>query len=565
MKSRISFFNATIFRRDITRFYPVWLIYSLIICLRLLTDLGDNYSPIVESVYYSISPFIAYSFFFAPLVALTLFTDLFKSRQCNGLHALPVRRETLFCSHALAGALFILVPNLFCSLVYMVKLGEYWYISLIWLGATSLSFISLYGIALFSVMMVGKSFAMLLVYFGVNFLTYIIAGVYYSLYEPLLYGLSSSGSIFNYFCPIAMLGGAHPIVVSAGWDGSSFLRITFYPEAWLCLVLYALVGVGLAAIGLLAYRKRHLESAGDFLAANWLKPVFTVVFPLGLALVLYLWSSVFTWGEAFIWPFFLFLPVGYFAAQMLLRRSTRVFGKRSWLGLGALAAAIALTLGLTALDPLDITGYVPKADQVKSVSVRNSAPFTQEEDVEKVVALHQAILEQKALNKSSARAANSYEYYIGSINMRNVTLDYTLTNGKTVYRTYSIPLNSPAGKLLEPLLGSPEYVFRNCAYKDWDSFTATIETILVDNIIYIPQEDWPSLLEALRADFDAGRLIQDEAYHGNVDESERLTLLLPVSATESQHFNLDLWEDSLALQWIRDKRYDEIHENSIIK
>ena len=38
--------------------------------------------------------------------------------------------------------------------------------------------------------------------------------------------------------------------------------------------LYALIGLVLAGLALAAYRRRHLESAGDVVSVRWVRPVF---------------------------------------------------------------------------------------------------------------------------------------------------------------------------------------------------------------------------------------------------------------------------------------------------
>jgi hypothetical protein len=56
---------------------------------------------------------------YALVCALTLFGDLFNSRMCNAIHALPLRRESWFCTHALTGLCFSVVPNLVFALLMM--------------------------------------------------------------------------------------------------------------------------------------------------------------------------------------------------------------------------------------------------------------------------------------------------------------------------------------------------------------------------------------------------------------------------------------------------------------
>ena len=54
---------------------------------------------------------------FAPLVAMLLFGDLYNSRMCNALHAMPVRRETLFLTNVVSGLLFSMIPTAVMALL----------------------------------------------------------------------------------------------------------------------------------------------------------------------------------------------------------------------------------------------------------------------------------------------------------------------------------------------------------------------------------------------------------------------------------------------------------------
>ena len=93
MKLRTSFFNETVFRKDISRFAPAWGIYligGLLIMLTLLTN--DRFDYAAQSLSTTMGPFGIINFIYALIVAQLLFGDLFNSRLCNALHALPLRR-----------------------------------------------------------------------------------------------------------------------------------------------------------------------------------------------------------------------------------------------------------------------------------------------------------------------------------------------------------------------------------------------------------------------------------------------------------------------------------------
>ena len=106
MKSRTSFFDATVFKKNFTRFAPAWILYTLglLMCLMLLTS-GPNYF-FPDNLSESLMLMPIAGAVFALLCALLLFGDLFNSRMCYALHAMPQRRETYFITHWVTGLTF---------------------------------------------------------------------------------------------------------------------------------------------------------------------------------------------------------------------------------------------------------------------------------------------------------------------------------------------------------------------------------------------------------------------------------------------------------------------------
>ena len=120
MKSRISLCNKTVFWKDIVRFAPLWVLYMAI---GLLTLMPDNEQGTVFIWSRNVSQNIGYmsivNLVYGVLCALLLFGELFDARLSRTLHATPVRRETRFLSHVLAGMCFSLIPNLMFMLTVM--------------------------------------------------------------------------------------------------------------------------------------------------------------------------------------------------------------------------------------------------------------------------------------------------------------------------------------------------------------------------------------------------------------------------------------------------------------
>ena len=106
MKSKTSFFDVTVLRKDITRFSPAWAIYligGLLVTSILLQENSFSMANTVLQLSFTAMPLIAVGY--ALVTAMLLFGDLCNSRLCNALHAMPLRREGWFLTHCAAGLL----------------------------------------------------------------------------------------------------------------------------------------------------------------------------------------------------------------------------------------------------------------------------------------------------------------------------------------------------------------------------------------------------------------------------------------------------------------------------
>ena len=107
MKSRISFCDKTVLRKDILRFAPLWGIYFVGGLLVMLTlSLEENAHTLAQALGICIGIFSIINMIYAALVAQMLFGDLYNSRMCGALHAMPVNREPFFGSHTAAAIAF---------------------------------------------------------------------------------------------------------------------------------------------------------------------------------------------------------------------------------------------------------------------------------------------------------------------------------------------------------------------------------------------------------------------------------------------------------------------------
>lgn len=559
MKLKTSFFDFAVFKKDLIRFSPAWGLYligGLLICLTSLY--GTDPMSVAQSLGSTVTLLGWLNFLYGALLALFLFGDLFRSKMCNALHALPVRREAWFVSHVVAAFAMYLVPNLLLMLTLMLSMGSLWYVPLMWLGMAMLIFVFFFGAAVFSVFCSGNAFAAALLYGIINFGAFLVMGMAEEFYLPLLYGLRLDTGGFNKFMPLVQLSESyrfwkvqhlntcpnyHFVVDEWGYDVRTFYRDCRYSiehdaQAWVYVAVLAVIGVVLLAVSLLLYRRRKLECAGDFAAISPVKVVFATVGALAAGMIFFLIGR--ENSNALGWILLVVgIVVGFFVCQMLLQRTIKVFGGKNWIKLGVLLGTLALSVGLTAVDVFGITRVVPDADQVESVTIANhwlsSYEFSRLDDAETdpsrgadpyygfqkqgILTLRkpEEIREGIAIHQLLIEEGDPGEYYdYGSY--RSFTVHYKLKNGTTLTRFYKVNKNGEAYKRLQAftnraafILGfeNPDEMLKNIYYL---YFSGDPLAKVVEN-----SDFQRKLVEALFADAEGGNWDQNAAIYGYVE------------------------------------------------
>ena len=515
MKSRTSFFNLTVFRKDITRFAPAWGLY-LVGMLMLVPSFAGGFGYSMGGIAYfgrTIGVLSVVNILYAFVCAALLFGDLFNARLCNALHAMPMRREGWFLTHLASGMLFSVVPNLVVGLCLMPKLDAYWYVSLIWVGGMTATYLFFFGAAALAALCTGSRFAMALVYGLINFLSILILWTVRYLYEPLLFGIEIDADPFIYFSPVSYL-------CLRQLDFLPFVKITDVvpyqpgPSGWPYVLGIAAVGLLMLAGALLAYRKRHLEGAGDFITVRALSPVFLVLYTLAAGLVMYLFFSLFTEGSTEYLFLAVGIAVGVVTGSMLLKRTVRVFKPATFVGLAVMLAVIFGSMGLAKLDVLGIVRWLPEEDQIISASAGyafDSRHYTtrDEAEIRELLDIHSRIID--------AREEEEPRY--GT----KVYIQYHLKDGTTVARRYVADYSRQEGEDLGRWLSKPGCVLQTDA-PEW--YRDTVKYINVQfyadptgRVLF--EEEARSLLKAVIADCEAGNMNQDWNYHNRQSEYEQ--------------------------------------------
>lgn len=446
-----TYFSGTVLKKDITRFAPVWGLYTCLMLLFIFLMHGEreHAARFASNASYIMQSMGLLNIAYGGIVGLLLFGDLYQSRLCNALHAMPMRREGWFFTHLCAGMLFCLVPNLLGALVAAFMLGEYAFLSFLWLALMILQYLFFFGVAVFSCMCAGNRLGAAAVYAIVNFFAALAVGLYLLFYEPMLYGVKLDGEAGVQFSPI--INFASKEYVDIRYDNmTETAHIRGYDlAAWRYLLIAAAVGVAFLALALLIYRKRKLESAGDLIAFRPVAPVFLGIFTIGAGALLYLVARDISTATGLVF-LLVGLVIGYFSGRMLLERRVNVFHKKSFLGLGILLGVFVLTMAITWLDPVGITRYVPQAQQVQYVRVSPHRWYYSEIDV---------FLKEEEQIGEIARYHWELTRERPQSGDGTVWLEYHLKDGRTVTREYEIDPDSEFGELLKRHYSTPKVVF----------------------------------------------------------------------------------------------------------
>ena len=542
MKSRTSSFDTVVFRKNLTRFAPSWGLYSVLM-LMILVILIDNGSRwFARNVCDLVNIMAIFTPCYALLCAQLLFGDLYNTRMCNALHALPLRRETWFVTHVLSGFVFHLIPTLLFTVFGILytnlacQSGD-WLCVAAWFLGVNLQFACFFGIAVFSAFCVGSRFAQAVIYSILNTAALIVGWLADTIFIPMYYGIRLNLDPILYFSPIGQMMEEPFLSYARDYISEDlFLDTLSTGDCFHYYFLAAAAGLALIFLALYLYRRRKLESAGDFMAVKGLEPVFLVVYTIVIGTLFQFITDDLIGMESF---FFLFLglAVGWFTGKMLLERSPRVFRWNNISRCGILMAVCGLILWVAALDPFGIECWLPEPEEVESVTLQdgysgynyNGLTLDSPEDIARIIAIQERTIRDHRQNLTPGSAfQQTYQELIEpdkytppephSMNFSTTfTLTYQLKNGRTVKRYYAIWMGDEDGAYLRTLFTSPLAVFgydRDTARFLAENTVAHVsDTWEGHEINFYSPADLSSLYEAILADCQAGNMARRWDFH----------------------------------------------------
>ena len=566
MRSKTSFFNKTIYKKNLTRFAPVWGLYTL--CLVLGVVLLYSNGGTMKQFHFAknyindmFSIMAVVNLGYALLVAQLLFGDLYNSRMCNMLHAFPINRESWFITNVVSGLTFSLVPTAVMALVAAPLLMGSIFENAVVLSplvflAANLEFVCFFGMASFAAMCTANRFTMAAGYGLLNAGAMIAYWLIDTVYTPMLYGVITPVALMWNLTPMYHMSERQFVESTASFydlreiygdrlEGAvaQFTITDQWPHLW----IIAGVGILFALLALILYKKRDLECAGDAVAFSWLVPVFEVLCAVFVATATeYTLENLLYIEATSRWTLFLGLIVGWFIATMLVERSARVFRPKNCTGLLILSAVFGVSLALTHFDVLGIEDYIPAASKVKSVQLATDwSSFRKMEDVQEIEAmldLQRESLAERVENSGTYLLGydGSWVFYVDTNDhlydkedkdtpykfAASVNLTYELTNGKIIKRRYNVWAESPAGEIANTHLNSWDEL--NDPYEREDgTMTTRLEEAMkhfeMIDVGYVDPQDLPEicrskdatmeLLQCIDRDLQEGHMAQHPYFH----------------------------------------------------
>jgi ABC-2 type transport system permease protein len=417
------------------------------------------------------------------LTGLWLFQYLQDGRAADTVHALPIRRETLYNTHILSGLVLLSVPLLVTALLTWALIAG--------LGITQVG-----GLHVLNWLVLALLFNLL--FFTTSAATAMITGMStVQAVLSLILLLLPSGLVMLLLVNFKMYayGFAFDYYIYNTELLSPLIRITNIAAIGTGeIAIYLLACVALYLAGLYLYRRRRLETAGDAVTFGVLRPVlkYGVTFCFMMLAGAYFFSSQ---NGSMGWTYFGYVIgalIAYFLIEILFNKSLHVFHRQSVKGFGVFSLITILiitwlNLGLggfeqklpelnqvesvyfsTTFGPLQVRGR-PAAVQAQLEYYTSMVPgqaaeqylplqmplpvFQDANSIAGIHELHRRLIENRAEETSAANGGG-----VAGPTKTSLCLAYNLKNGAHIYRQYYIN-RSDYETQLKPLYESSEYKY----------------------------------------------------------------------------------------------------------
>lgn len=460
MKSKISFFNKTIFWKNVTLYWPIWGLYTLLcfvfqpIMLWITNNMdyfyvGSEGYPDARQLrdlvdHLAFEPYVILIAFAALFSGMALYSYLYNNKSANMIHSMPVDRTQLYGTALISGWVFLIVPlfatalfsTLLCIIYTIPGIGYVWG----WfLAATALALIA-FSIVSICALFTGHIVVLPMYVVAVNLMSWIVYYLVYIVVTTFGYGVSSLGdgasSIAAMLCPVQCfydnLQWSYQYAENREFVGASL-------EGLGLLILYTIIAIGFYVAAYVIYRKRKIEQAGDFLTVNWVKPIFRAIvgcigaiFGAMLIREVLLEVRIGCGVPLFVVIMLVIGAICYFAADMFINKSFHVFKKKNWIGCSIFSVVLLAFFACMYGAAENYEKYMPKESEIETATVHLGYAVTLEgEEAAEILEIHGEILKELDWIERIIES--------GDRNHESVRISYQLKNGEDITRRYQLP------------------------------------------------------------------------------------------------------------------------------
>ncbi len=500
MRSANSFFNLPLYRKQMRRFWPLWVLYSILWIIIMPVYLLAQYSfsyrntynasefnslPDVTGFQYEFSNYVGtlgdavsvwILFVFCAFVAMAVWSYLYQARSVSLIHSLAPKRSTLFITNYLVGLSCIVIPVLITAAVtFLVGLATglsdfgalgFWMLVHVLVGIFFFSFATFWGFV------TGQLLSLPVLYVIFSFLVIVLSSMAQAVMEMLVYGyaygsLAWLNDLSMWLTPSVQLMESLYYNVSTDFvAGSQVLTVDI--RGLDHALIYAVIGLILTGISYYLYRIRQLERAGDAIVFAPVRPAFSTLASITAGLLTGVGISAMLGMDNAALGLFGYacigIVIGYLAAEMFQQKTFRI-GQRSLLmGLIPLGLVAFFVMG----NEADLFGYerkVPAVESVSAIYLDDGAAVTDPAQIALVTEMHALLIAHKREIEAHAyMPVSSYDIpgaevlytdeasadpvpptiaeYIDyqDYTTEHVTLRYELGSGSVVERDYRIPV-----------------------------------------------------------------------------------------------------------------------------
>ena len=491
MKSKTSLFNWTLFKKDIFRVWPFWILQLVIFQLmstvqifsgflyykqKLALGLVASYMPNMQMRMIAFASGALYSMIIAVVCiisAVLVFSYLNKRVESYMIHSFPLTRQSLFVTHGLAGFSMACGPLLITFVLLFIEnavmgtgMGE---VLIQYMLQTVVMVIFFYALACLVVMVSGHGFMSIVIYAVANFFVYGIEKLFY--FVRLFYSVANVSyySIMDFSVSDMSLP-CTPILaflklgyrtfdlpwslmdslvrqflagsVNWTWSGSTVSFIANWKYFGLSC-LYLVPAVIFIALALLLYKKRPLEYVGNNLAFKWCKYVFLWVFCIFGSLILLTFLGIVGKQSFFAHLVYrqimvvasvlvgVFCLIFYIIGDMILSKDFHKWSRISWKW--AIAFSVVIACLFAGMNFFYERSSVPDTERVSYVKVSledNQYIFEDSALVEYLGKIHKKFVGE--IDNHTPEVGQEWRNHI------EFDIEYVLDNHRHVKRSYSI-------------------------------------------------------------------------------------------------------------------------------